>query len=157
MRDLLQWRIRLPHRLDAHLTQVHRSQRAHVRVRTHYVHARRQQSNDLSEDDGLVGREIGGEDHPREVRLEQDERLEVRGLVVLGVELDGRPVVDALEEDVLMVTDGDVLELGRGGYDLEETLELGALAKRHAEDLNGDVRNVVVCGKKNRESDLIRG
>lgn len=76
--------------------------------------------------------------------LKENERLEVRGLVVLGLELDGRSVVDPLEDDVLVVTDGDVLELGRRRDDLEKTLELRSFAEGHAEDLDGDVGDVVV-------------
>ena len=145
VRDLLQRRIRLPHGLDAHLREIHRSQSTHERVRGHDVHTSGEETDDLSEDDSLVGSEVGGKDHPREVSLEENEGFEVRGLVILGLELDGRSVVDPLEDDVLVVTDGDVLELRRRRDDLEKTLELGSFAEGHAEDLDGDVGNVVVC------------
>jgi hypothetical protein len=78
------------------------------------------------------------------VGLEEDKDLEVRRLVVLLLELDRAPVVDAPEDEVLVVPDRDVLKLGRRRDNLEQALELGPLAQRHAEDLDRHVRDVVV-------------
>jgi hypothetical protein len=92
----------------------------------------------------LVGSEVGGKSKPREVRLKEDVRLEVRALVVDRRKLDGTTVVHPAKKRVLVVTNGDVLEFGGGRDDLEETLELRLLREGHREDVDGDVVDVVV-------------
>lgn len=78
------------------------------------------------------------------MRLEQDVGLEVRRVVVDSRKLDGHPIVDLAQEDVLVVADRDALELGGRRDDFEKTLELRLLRQRHREDIDRDVVDVVV-------------
>lgn len=141
MRNLLQRRIPLPHRLHTHLREIHRTERVQPRVAREHIHARGEEVEDLLEDETLVRDEVGGEVDTGEVRLEEEEGFEVRGLVVDGggVEFDGEAVVEASEEDVFVPTDGDGFEFGGGGDDFEEAFEFGAFFEGEGVDFDCDV------------------
>lgn len=98
----------------------------------------------LGKDESLVRCEVRRQTQARKVRLQEHIRLEVGRVVVGGRELDGDPVVQLAQEDVLVVSDRDVLKLGGGGHNLEETLELGLVRERHGEDVDRHVVDVVV-------------
>lgn len=73
--------------------------------------------------------------------LKEEECFEVRSLVVdrLWVEFDGETIVKSLQELVFVATNGDHLELGRGGNDLQQTLELRPFLERERVHVNSYV------------------
>jgi hypothetical protein len=142
--QLSERRVGVPHRLHAHLAQLHRADRVQVTVRRHAVDAGGEEVQDLAEDERLVGSEIGGQRQAREVRLQEDVDLEMRRFVVDVGELDRHAVVHLPEELVLVMPDRDALEFGGRRNNLEETAELGLFRQRHREDVDRDIVDVVV-------------
>lgn len=141
MRNLLQRRIPLPHRLHTHLREIHRAQGVQPRIAREHIDARGEEVEDLLEDEALVGDEVRREVDAGEVRLEEEEGFEVRGFVVDGgrVEFDGETVVEAAEEDVFVASDGHGFEFGRGGDDFEEAFEFGAFFEGEGVDFDCDI------------------
>lgn len=105
MRNLLEGRVRLPARLDAHLRQVHSTKRAQPSVRTHNINASTEKVEDLLQHEHLIGCKVRRELEPAEVRLQQEESLEMWCFEVGLLELDGNALVQASQEDVLVSPD----------------------------------------------------
>ena len=110
MRDLLQGRVSVPHRLHAHLRQIHSAKCVEPSIRGHDVDAGREQVHHFLQHQRLVCHEVWRKLKAREVRLEEEEGLEVRRLKVDLVQLDGYPIVDAAQEALFVSADRNGFE-----------------------------------------------
>ena len=110
MRDLLQRRVSVPHRLHAHLRQIHSAKCVEPSIRGHDVDAGREQVHHFLQYQRLICHEVWWQLKAREVSLEEEEGLEVRRLKVDLVEFDGYPIVYAAQEALFVSTDGNGFE-----------------------------------------------
>ena len=93
VRNLLQWRIRVPARLDAHLRQIHGTERTHPRIRAHNVHTCAEKVEHFLKYEDLIGGKVRWELQSAKVCLQEEECLEVRSFEVGFLELDGYTVI----------------------------------------------------------------
>ena len=113
MGNLLQRRVTIPHRLYNHLTQFHRTKRIQPSFTAHHIDTGTKQIQDLGQHNGLVGSKVRGEGETREVRLQQHECFEMWTCVIRLRELDRNTIRDSTENDIFVLTDGEVFIFGR--------------------------------------------